>query len=101
MIVSNPPYVTRGEIPGLAQDVAGYEPHLALDGGDDGLDVVRRLVAETERYLAPSGALLFEVGAGQADAVCALLRERAAMCQVCSHRDLGGVLRVVEAHLAS
>ena len=70
-IVSNPPYIPSGEIAGLQAEVR-KEPLAALDGGADGLDVIRRLVADAPPLLADGGALVLEVGAGQAPAVVAL-----------------------------
>ena len=60
-IVSNPPYIPRGEIAGLAADVRDHEPHLALDGGPDGFGVFDRLVAEAPAWLKPGGYLLLEI----------------------------------------
>jgi release factor glutamine methyltransferase len=100
LIVANPPYITTGDMTTLAPEITGYEPKLALVAGDDGLAVLDRLCEETERWLEPSGTLLFEVGMGQAELVEAKLRARGAYAQVRSHRDLGGVLRVVEAQRA-
>ena len=93
-IVSNPPYVPTGELAGLAPELA-HEPRVALDGGPDGLVVLRRLVEEAPSRLAPGGRLLLEVGAGQAPAVRELAR--AAGAEVELHRDLAGIERVVVA----
>ena len=71
VIVSNPPYIPTGELAALPPEVR-TEPRLALDGGADGLDVIRRLVADAPPLLAAGGALVLEVGAGQAPAVAAL-----------------------------
>ena len=73
LIVANLPYIPTGELAALPADVRS-EPALALDGGADGLELVRRLVAEAPALLAPGGALALEIGAGQADATRALLR---------------------------
>ncbi|MGZ3439857.1 MAG: peptide chain release factor N(5)-glutamine methyltransferase, partial [Polyangia bacterium] len=72
LIVSNPPYIPSAEIAGLAAEVR-KEPLAALDGGTDGLDLIRRLVADAPPLLAEGGALVLEVGAGQAPAVAALI----------------------------
>jgi release factor glutamine methyltransferase len=61
LVVSNPPYVTEAEMKELPVDVGGYEPHTALSGGKDGLDVIRRLISQSEKRLRPGGELLFEL----------------------------------------
>ena len=73
MIVSNPPYVTASEMKELPGSVSNYEPHLALYGGDDGLDFYRSIIDNYTEALKPGGYLCFEFGMGQGDAVCALL----------------------------
>ncbi len=73
LVVANPPYISAGELPGLMPEVRDYEPQLALHGGADGLDAYRALSRQAPRLLAAGGWLLFEVGAGQAAAVRALL----------------------------
>ncbi|HWV38297.1 MAG TPA: peptide chain release factor N(5)-glutamine methyltransferase [Vulgatibacter sp.] len=74
VVVSNPPYVPSGELPGLSREVR-REPHLALDGGGDGLDVVRRIVGGAGRHLVPGGRVALELSLGQAEVVVGLLRE--------------------------
>ena len=71
-IVANPPYIPTAEIAALAGEVRDHEPLLALDGGEDGLDFYRRIASGYDGYLAEGGALMLEVGAGQAEAVAAL-----------------------------
>jgi release factor glutamine methyltransferase len=73
-IVSNPPYIPREEISGLDVSVKDYEPHLALDGGEDGLDFYRSISEKWKTALRPGGRLYFEVGIGQADSVLRLMR---------------------------
>ena len=75
-IVSNPPYIPSVDIPGLEISVRDYEPLLALDGGEDGLDFYRSIVTDWRDALAPGGSLLFEVGIGQADPVLRLMRSQ-------------------------
>jgi release factor glutamine methyltransferase len=75
LVVSNPPYVASGEIAGLDPEVRDYDPRLALDGGASGLEGYRAVVADARRILAPGGILVVELGAGQAAAVTALMRE--------------------------
>jgi release factor glutamine methyltransferase len=96
LIVSNPPYIPSGQIAELDPDVQHFDPSLALDGGHDGLDIYRRLAAAVPDYLS-EGWAIFEVGAGQADAVAALLRSAFAPRAVDLRlfKDLGGVQRCV------
>jgi release factor glutamine methyltransferase len=86
LIVSNPPYIPRGDIDGLAREVAGHDPRGALDGGVDGLDAYRRIAAGATGALTPGGHLFVEIGAGQADTVCGLLQDAGLVL------DEGGVL---------
>ena len=73
LIVSNPPYVTGKEMEELQVSVKDYEPHLALYGGDDGLDFYRAIAKNYAKCLKPGGYLCFEFGMGQGDAVCSIL----------------------------
>ena len=73
-IVSNPPYIPAGDIPGLDASVRDYEPHLALDGGADGLDFYRSIAQTWRDALTEDGRLYFEVGIGQADSVLRIMR---------------------------
>lgn len=73
-IVSNPPYIPRADIQTLDTSVKDYEPHLALDGGEDGLDFYRSISEKWKEALAPGGRLYFEVGIGQADSVLRIMR---------------------------
>ena len=93
LIVANLPYIPAGELASLPADVR-TEPALALDGGADGLDLVRRLIGEAAALLAPGGALALEIGAGQAEATRALL-QAAGLADIQARRDLAGVDRVV------
>jgi release factor glutamine methyltransferase len=93
LIVANLPYIPTAELAALPPDVRS-EPALALDGGADGLDLVRRLVAAAPALLAPGGALALEIGAGQAAATSALLRD-AGFTDVKTRKDLAGIERVV------
>ncbi len=69
LIVSNPPYIASGVIPTLDEEVREHDPRLALDGGPDGLEPYRILLAEAERLLAPGGLLAVEIGYDQAEAL--------------------------------
>ena len=73
-VVANLPYIPAADIPALSREV-GHDPVLALDGGEDGLDLVRRLVAGAPAVLAPGGVLALEIGHDQSPAVCALLKD--------------------------
>ena len=73
MIISNPPYITTREMTELPDSVAKYEPHLALHGGDDGLDFYRSIAENYKNALKPGGYLCLEFGMGQGDAICGIL----------------------------
>ena len=75
MIISNPPYITTEEMQALDPSVKDHEPHMALHGGDDGLDFYRSIAENYAAALKPGGYLCFEFGMGQGDAVCAILEE--------------------------
>ena len=92
LLVSNPPYTVLKDIDA---GVRLHEPHLALDGGSDGLAVYRRLLAAAPQALRPGGALMLEIGATQADAVVALARRAFPSAAVWVQRDLAGRDRVV------
>lgn len=94
LVLSNPPYIASNDIAGLAPEVARYEPKLALDGGADGLDAYRAIVADLPRLLKPDGVFALEVGQGQADAVAALAAARGLITEP-AQRDLAGTPRVV------
>jgi release factor glutamine methyltransferase len=100
LIVANPPYVPAGDLETLAPELK-HEPRLALVAGPAGLDVLARLCAEVETWLSPGGALLFEVGQGQAPEVARMLGEHTGLIDIRCHKDLGDIERVVEAHRAS
>ena len=94
VIVSNPPYIPSAEIPELDRSVRDYEPVWALDGGPDGLRFYKAVIKYWKSLLRPGGALVFEVGEGQADDVCEMLM--AAGFESCAvRRDARGVERVV------
>lgn len=94
LIVSNPPYIARGELAELMPEVRDFEPHMALDGGEDGLDSYRLLARQTPSRLRPGGWLLLEAGIGQAAAVQKLLSE-AGMLDIFIRDDYAGIPRVV------
>lgn len=76
VVMSNPPYIPTGDIARLEPEVARYEPRGALDGGQDGLDAYRALLPLTAQVLAPDGVVLFEMGAGQDQAISSLARSQ-------------------------
>ena len=94
LIVSNPPYIPAKVIEGLMEEVRDYEPHLALDGGEDGLDFYRRIVAEAGAYLNPGGWLIMEIGQEQGEAVRQMLLQ-AGYEEIEVVQDLAGLDRVV------
>lgn len=75
MIVSNPPYITSEEMRTLPESVKDFEPHLALCGGEDGLDFYRSIAENYKQALKPGGYLAFEFGEGQGDAICEILTQ--------------------------
>lgn len=97
-MVSNPPYIPSNIVPTLQAEVAKHEPHLALDGGADGLDCIRYLVKTAPNYLQPGGIWLIEMMAGQADAVAELLRCQGSYCDIQIHPDLAGIERFALAY---
>ena len=94
VVTANPPYIATGELATLQPDVRDHEPRLALDGGEDGLDIVRRIVAAAPEHLEVGGLLAMEIGAGEAAATVALFEARG-LIEVHVHRDLGRIERVV------
>jgi release factor glutamine methyltransferase len=72
IIVSNPPYIPSKDIEGLQTEVRDFEPRLALDGGEDGLDIYRRIAKDYTKYLTRGGTLMMEVGIGEAEAIAKL-----------------------------
>ena len=93
-IVCNPPYIPSGDIAGLDASVRDYEPHLALDGGGDGLDFYRSVSELWKAVLAPGGRLYFEVGIGQADSVLRIMRAQG-FGDIQTVKDLHDIPRVV------
>jgi len=96
-LVSNPPYIPRGEIDNLQKEVALYEPRLALDGGEDGLDFYRRIIADAPLFLKEGGLLALEVGYDQAQPVNQMLKEKGCFQKIEIKKDLSGIDRVVTA----
>ena len=99
-IVCNPPYIKNTERDTLSPDVRDYEPEIALFAGDDGLAVVRRLIAEAPKYLAPNGKLILEIGATQADAVRTFLDAESSYATYELFKDYAEKERVVLASVS-
>ncbi|MBI5286175.1 MAG: peptide chain release factor N(5)-glutamine methyltransferase [Deltaproteobacteria bacterium] len=97
LIVSNPPYIRSGDINGLQPEVRDYEPVSALDGGEDGLEVIRRIITDAPTYLKEKGWLILEVGAGQASVVETLIERTGAYTTPSIIKDYSGIERVVKA----
>lgn len=97
LIVSNPPYIPTAVVPTLPEEVAGFEPHLALDGGADGLDLFRRILDLAPRALVPGGWLCVELFEGNVDAAASLCRKQGGWERVEVREDLTGRPRVLVA----
>ena len=93
-ILSNPPYVPTGAIPTLAREVKDYEPAMALDGGADGLDIIKRIIEEAPEHLKPQGLLLMEIGFDQGAAVTELAAQSGEYAEARIMKDLAGRDRI-------
>ncbi len=93
-IVSNPPYIPKRDVETLMTEVRDYEPHNALDGGTDGLDFYRAILAQSSVYLKTDGWIFFEIGYDQKAALFVLM-EKYGFCAVECRQDLAGLDRVV------
>jgi release factor glutamine methyltransferase len=100
LIVANPPYIASGDIAALAPEVRDYDPRSALDGGADGLDCYRAIAVTVPALLKPAGAVVVELGAGQAEAVTALFFT-AGLGSSALRADLNGVPRALVARDAT
>ncbi len=98
LIVSNPPYVKSVDIPNIQPEVRDFEPRMSVDGGPEGLDFYRRILAGAPEYLAAGGWLMMEVGEGQAEAVSEMIKDAGAFESSLTVKDLSGIERVVKAH---
>ncbi len=96
LIVSNPPYIETGDLPALPPEV-GYEPSLALDGGEDGFFVLTEIISEADRYLKNGGWLALEVGAGQSAEIHKRISQLGKFEAPKSIKDYNGIDRVVMA----
>jgi release factor glutamine methyltransferase len=98
-MISNPPYIPSSLIGQLQPEVRKHEPHLALDGGEDGLDCIRHLVKTAPNYLRPGGIWAIEMMAGQAEAVIELLNQQEDYEKIQIFPDLAGIDRFVLAYV--
>jgi release factor glutamine methyltransferase len=98
LIVSNPPYIASGAIESLAREVREYDPLAALDGGEDGLAGYRAIAGDARRLLRPRGAIILELGAGQAESVCDILSDERLLISTPAKPDLAGIPRALVAN---
>ncbi|HEY4839325.1 MAG TPA: peptide chain release factor N(5)-glutamine methyltransferase [Candidatus Acidoferrales bacterium] len=97
IVVSNPPYVARKDAASLPIDVREHEPELALFGGEDGMEIYPRLIAQAKTHLAEGGLLVLELGVGLFEPVSDLLEARSGWTRVSATQDLAGIVRVISA----
>jgi release factor glutamine methyltransferase len=97
LILSNPPYIHRSQIQNLAREIKDYEPVVALNGGEDGMEFYRSIVSQGPSYLRRGGWLLLEVGEGQEKRVSAMIEEEGSFSRPERIKDLSGIERVVKA----
>ena len=100
LIVCNAPYVPTAEIETLDPSVKDYEPYEALDGGEDGLDIIRPVISLWKSVLRDTGSIMLEIGEGQAEPVSRLL-DRAGFTDIRTRKDPGGTDRVITGQLAA
>ncbi|MFN7299472.1 MAG: protein-(glutamine-N5) methyltransferase, release factor-specific, partial [Pseudanabaena sp.] len=91
------PYIPSHEVLNLQPEVTNHEPHLALDGGDDGLDAIRELVNTAPQYLISGGFWIVELMAGQSEIVRSLLQVNGNYTNIQIHQDYAGILRFISA----
>ena len=96
LLVANPPYARRGEIDGLEPEVSRWEPRAALDGGEDGLDLVRQILERSAQLIVPGGAALVEIGCDQSESALELAA-RAGFAAYSIRADYAGLPRVLVA----
>ena len=101
LIVTNPPYIPRGAFPSLMPEVRDYEPRIALDGGEDGLDFFRRALPAVSEYLCSGSWLLAEMGAGQDQKILAIAEKNPGLDSFGFAKDLSGIHRVFKARKKS
>ena len=94
LVVANPPYIPSAVLPTLPTEVSAFEPRLALDGGPDGMAVIRRIIAGAPAALRPGGWLLMEIGEEQAGPLASLMAAEG-FSGIRARRDLRGVERYI------
>lgn len=100
VIVSNPPYVSKEDIEKLDPEIKDFEPMIALRGGVDGLEFIRRIIEGSPEYLLPDGRLMMEIGWGQAERVKEIILQHGLYRDIEIRKDLSGIERVVKARYA-
>jgi release factor glutamine methyltransferase len=98
-IVTNPPYVVSSDLAGLQPEVRDFEPRQALDGGEDGLDCIRKIRDQARCFLRPGGRLFMEIGSDIEAGVLQTFRKCGAFSELQVHPDLAGLPRVLQARL--
>lgn len=97
LLMSNPPYIPTRDVAALGSEVREHDPRLALDGGSDGLSAYRQIAAHARRLLRGGGAVILELGRGQAEAVAAIFRSEAYVIDKPARLDLAGIPRALTA----
>lgn len=97
LVVSNPPYITSRAMLLLPREVRGHDPVLALDGGEDGLNAYRDIIADVPRLLRSGGLVVLELGVGQAEVVASLLKAAGLVPCGPATPDLAGIPRAISA----
>jgi release factor glutamine methyltransferase len=100
LVVSNPPYIAHGDIARLPKEIRDFEPAPALDGGENGMDVIRRILAAAPEYLKPGGKLFLEIGSGQGKLVEEAIADLEGFAEAEIKQDLAGMDRVLIARPA-
>lgn len=95
LVLSNPPYIPKGELKTLPATIRNYEPRLSLDGGPDGLAAYRRILARLPCFLKRPGLIVLEIGSTQGDAVLSLCREQSLFHRITLLRDYQGLPRIL------
>lgn len=96
-ILTNPPYIPADAIAGLAKEVRDFEPHMALDGGQDGLDIVKRIIEQAPKHLKSGGLLLMEIGDDQGADAVQIAASQGAYKEAVILKDLAGKDRILKA----